>query len=587
MLDATLNVRSVPLSQLRASARNVRKAGGASIDDLAASILAHGLLQNLSVQPSGEAFEVVAGGRRLAALQRLADSGTVPLDLPVPCRIVEPGSAHEASLAENVIRQAMHPADEFEAFGKLACDENLSAAAIAERFGTNEKHVAQRLKLANVAPEILAEYRRGKADLEQMMALALTDDQEAQRRVWAAGKGQPWKRYAHNLKQALTEGEVRSDDKLARYVGAEAYQAAGGVIRKDLFAEERDVYFTDRALLTRLAEEKLQRTADKLAREGWAWTEARISFDYSEQSKFGSAPSERKGTKQTWSAEAKATAGVIVTIGWSGQAEISRGLVRPEDRRAAAKATGKAVEGGKAPKAAKKPDALSFAQVQRLQGFRTAVLRSELATQPRIALAALAADLAMRLLRERDGYAYGGPEPIVRIGADNHFAATPIREGLEAAARPELEQLEDSWRQRLAPHKADIFAWLLEQPESTTHELLACLVASRILAGDNTEQQTDRGQLFAHVAGADMAAHWQVTEEWLAAQPKPYVLAAVAEACGKKAAEPLAKLKKADAARRAAELITAAEPKWLPKPLRAPKAKPAKKAKTDPAEATA
>jgi ParB family transcriptional regulator, chromosome partitioning protein len=72
------NIIAIPLSKLTRSARNVRKSGGDSIDGLATSILVHGLIHNLKVvqqhadngENSGK-YEVVAGGRRFAALQRL------------------------------------------------------------------------------------------------------------------------------------------------------------------------------------------------------------------------------------------------------------------------------------------------------------------------------------------------------------------------------------------------------------------------------------------------------------------------------------------------------------------------------------
>src|ERR1700760_240137 len=115
----------IPLNKLVRSACNVRKMGGESIDDLAASILAHGLLHNLSVtaqiehnKPTGK-FEVVAGARRLAALQKLAKQKKIPKTFAVPCLSVAAAVAPELSLAENTIRQAMHPADQFTAFRGL------------------------------------------------------------------------------------------------------------------------------------------------------------------------------------------------------------------------------------------------------------------------------------------------------------------------------------------------------------------------------------------------------------------------------------------------------------------------------------
>ena len=63
--------RLIPLSKLRPSSRNVRRSGGTSIPELAASIARLGLLQNLAVVASadGEHFDVVAGRRRLTALK--------------------------------------------------------------------------------------------------------------------------------------------------------------------------------------------------------------------------------------------------------------------------------------------------------------------------------------------------------------------------------------------------------------------------------------------------------------------------------------------------------------------------------------
>jgi ParB family chromosome partitioning protein len=86
------NIIAVPLNKLTRSAHNVRNSGGESIDDLASSILVHGLIHNLTVveqladngENSGK-YEVVAGGRRFAALQRLAKQKKVPKTFAVPC----------------------------------------------------------------------------------------------------------------------------------------------------------------------------------------------------------------------------------------------------------------------------------------------------------------------------------------------------------------------------------------------------------------------------------------------------------------------------------------------------------------------
>ena len=62
---------------------------------------------------------MVAGGRRLAALKLLAKRKRIASDFPVPCHVVSPDEAAEVSLAENIVRTPLHPADQFEAFSKL------------------------------------------------------------------------------------------------------------------------------------------------------------------------------------------------------------------------------------------------------------------------------------------------------------------------------------------------------------------------------------------------------------------------------------------------------------------------------------
>jgi ParB family transcriptional regulator, chromosome partitioning protein len=106
------NIIAVPLNKLTRSARNVRKSGGDSIDDLASSILVHGLIHNLTVveqladngKNSGT-YEVVAGGRRFAALQRLAKQKKVPKTFAV---------FHVTSLTRPPLRKPASPRISFE-----------------------------------------------------------------------------------------------------------------------------------------------------------------------------------------------------------------------------------------------------------------------------------------------------------------------------------------------------------------------------------------------------------------------------------------------------------------------------------------
>src|SRR5579863_8450526 len=106
---------AIPLNKLLAWEGNVRKTEpDKGIDELAASIAAHGLLQSLVVRKDKRGkYAVVAGRRRLLALKSLVDSGSVEADKAVPCTVIaDDADASEISLVENVLREPMHPADE-------------------------------------------------------------------------------------------------------------------------------------------------------------------------------------------------------------------------------------------------------------------------------------------------------------------------------------------------------------------------------------------------------------------------------------------------------------------------------------------
>ena len=75
--NESVNTQLIAVGKLEKSTLNVRKTlTQASIDEMKASILSHGLIQNLNVTAAGDgAYHVAAGGRRLAALRRIAGRG--------------------------------------------------------------------------------------------------------------------------------------------------------------------------------------------------------------------------------------------------------------------------------------------------------------------------------------------------------------------------------------------------------------------------------------------------------------------------------------------------------------------------------
>jgi hypothetical protein len=104
-------IKSIPLTKLVQSPRNVRRHGDPAADsELKASIAAHGLLQNLIVRPAARGkFEVEAGERRRCALLALAEEKVLPKRYEVTCLVLEDDAeiAVETSLAENFHRLAM------------------------------------------------------------------------------------------------------------------------------------------------------------------------------------------------------------------------------------------------------------------------------------------------------------------------------------------------------------------------------------------------------------------------------------------------------------------------------------------------
>ena len=285
-------IQSIPLSQLELSPANVRKtsAGTTAFAELKASIAAHGLLENLIVRAidGSDRYAVIAGGRRLTALIDLARKGMLSTDYPVPCRVVDDNAPEsELSLTENVVRAAMHPADQVEAFAGLA-GGGATVADIAARFGVAERLVEQRLRLGNAAPVLLEAYREGGIDLEVLTAFAVTADRDRQIAVWEQVKEQGYRPGAWQIKRMLTEDRVAARTAIARFVGVEAYEAAGGATTRDLFADEEDngVWLDDPELLNKLATAKLESAANDLRPE-WKWAEARIEMDWNAIARFG------------------------------------------------------------------------------------------------------------------------------------------------------------------------------------------------------------------------------------------------------------------------------------------------------------
>ena len=599
----------VALCDLKRSPDNVRRTDrDADLAELMASIEHHGLLQSLTVRARKDAngdghttYEVIAGARRLAALRRLAKKGKVAGDMPVPCRIVEGDAPVELSLAENTQRTPLHPADQFEAFHRLH-KAGASAEEIATRFGISPVLVAKRLRLAAVSPVLMAEFRAGALGLEQMMAFAVTDDREAQERLWSERR-----EHCHNpwaIRRALTESLVDGRDRRARFVGIEAYEAAGGRVVRDLFSEEDTGYFEDGELLTRLAQERLKEEAEAVRSEGWGWVECHIDLDHGAMARLGrifpvrtplseeeqgrldelgsaydalvtelgDEPSEEEQARldgietemetllakqESWDPDRKAEAGAIVALDHAGCVHVERGLVKPNGKDIA--------ETVARHKRSRPADALPDAVRANLSAHLTAALQASVALRPDLAFDLLVARLVRTVFYGEYGSGAVSIDPTCVDASRGHddVGGSPAAAAILARHR-ELEAL--------LPEVDRLMSWLREADETVKRDLLAYCLA-RTLTALQTGQagllpsHEEEVAWIARSLPLDMGAWWRPTgDAFLMRLSKAQMLHVVREALTPGAAENIAGLKKDAMAARAEELLGRTD--WLPVPLR-------------------
>lgn len=270
---------SVPLASLIKSPLNVRTVpySAESVSELADSIKGVGLLQNLVVHAlPGDRHGVAAGGRRLAALNMLAERGILPADWPVRVKVIPQELATAASMTENGHRRDMHPAEQIAGFRAMA-QEGKTPAQIGDLLGYSPRHVQRMLKLADLAPVILDALAEDRITTEHCQALALENDTARQVQVFEAACQSGWggKPEVQTIRRLVTESEVAvAGNSKFRFVGADAFSP--DELRTDLFSDDGDGY-VDRVALDAALLEKLQAVAEYLREaEGWEWCAGRM-----------------------------------------------------------------------------------------------------------------------------------------------------------------------------------------------------------------------------------------------------------------------------------------------------------------------
>lgn len=617
----------VPVSKLAISPLNVRKKQGGGIEELAALIASQGLIHNLVVteqekkgRKTGK-YEVVAGGRRLAALKLLVSDGRLNKDHEVDCRVAGQEEALQLSLTENSGRESMHPADLIMAYRNLT-KAGLPPDEIAPRFGVSPLTVKRYLKLTNVSPKIFALYAEDRMNFEQISALALTEDHELQERIW--NNTPEWQRTGLTFRRLITEKEINMrTSPLARFVGVEAYEAAGGLIRRDLFGQEDDGYMQDAELLESLVLEKLNRAAEAIKEEGHAWVEVRTTFDYSDRAEFGQVRTVRREPDEEEQAKTEALeteleameaefdaydedadetgdlyraieekaeriqaeldalhesmtkpspedieiAGAVVTVDHDGRLRIEQGLIRKEDMKRLLSSQG----GGTGVAGTSKSDGPKPVHSEKLTrmltAHRTAAIQAQMMKRPEVALAALVHRLALQIFST--GYV---SSPIVQVSIERSHLKSDAENIEQSRAAMATEEKRQYWKERIdaaGQGVKTLFGWLLEQPQQDLLDLAAfCTAASTNTVSGRENAPSDDVSELMEALNLDMADWWEPTpENYLSHVSKDRIMAVVGETVALGNADLMRNLKKDQLVQKADEELSGL--RWLPDCLKA------------------
>jgi ParB family chromosome partitioning protein len=625
-------VADIPLNRLKKSPANARKTPHreADIEARAASIGAKGMLHPLVVAPefegetpTGYYFVTIGEGRRLA--QRLrAKRKEIKKTEPIRCVIDTVNDPHEISLDENVSRSDMHPADQFEAFQKVAEDNGWGAEEIAARFGVTPQVVRQRMRLGAVSPKLIALYRDEQLTLDQLMAFAVSDDHARQEQVLDTLS--PFNRQPHAIRRAMTEAKVHADDKRAQFIGCEAYQAAGGTILRDLFVEDYGGWFVDVALLDRMVAQKLEDMADGVRAEGWKWVEVHTDYPHTyalrrvyprpverspeETAQIAALSEEYDGLVEQWAEvedlpsdvdarlkeidaaldafgdgqayapEEIARGGAYVVLGQDGEARVERGFIRPEDEPPIEEPEADEADpaGGGEPHTADDavPEAdeeeadgltpLSDRLILDLSAHRTAGLREALGRQPQVALVAVIHAMALRAFYPVSAQSTCLEIKTVSAALGGHAAGLD-----DSPAARAVESRHAEWVKRLPSGAGELWEALCAMGGDNLLGLLAHCASLTVnalrLPWERRPAVTAHGDVLASAVALDMTKTWSATREaYLARVTKARIGEAVREGVGPEAAERLEGLKKDAMAEVAEQLLTPTG--WLPPLLR-------------------
>ncbi|ENQ2845877.1 hypothetical protein B8017_10430 [Klebsiella pneumoniae] len=621
-------IEMVPLSALVKSPLNVRTIPypPESVREMADSILAVGLIQNLVVHTLPDGLSgVAAGGRRLAALQLLQREQRIDAGHQVIVKRVSDELAVVASMVENNNRVAMHPAEQISGFRTLS-EQGKTPAQIGDQLGYSSRHVQRMLKLASLAPELIALLAENTLDVEQCQALSLESDPARQVEIYQRVKAQHSYAPAHMLKRAITDTEISVRDARFMFVGREAYEAAGGEVREDLFSAQEGGGTADGVLVGRLVQEKLESAALAVEmQEGWSWSLARegavrnygddrehylvlpepegeLSAD--EQRRLDELYATQEATAtyedeaaiqvlideieeaasiRAWTPEQKAACGVVVSLS-DGELCIQRGVQKKVQAAVADAQESTVSQASIHVVASSTPDVaegISVPLLKKMSSERTLAVQAELVRQPQKAVALMVWRLCSCVFH----YCITTRHPFVmNLGVHHSSLTSEAPTGENGQAWQSLMQ-EKARLEAMLPEgwKNDFTTFFALDGQTLMSLMVFCTACSVDGVQTREHGHTSRSDLDGVEAalGFHLRNWWQPTaDNFLGLLSKNQIVAALKDAGLTGAASDAEKMKKGDAASHAEQWLSGT--RWVPGWMQSPDAATPEEADTTP-----
>lgn len=161
------SILSLPVEAVERNPEQPRKRfDEAKLDELAASIRQHGIVEPILVRKEGGRYRILAGERRWRAAQRAGLK-----EVPALVREATDREAFELALVENLQRADLNAIEEAEAYEVLSSDHGLTQEEIATRVGKERSTVANALRLLKLPEEVRDAVRSGQLDMGHARAL--------------------------------------------------------------------------------------------------------------------------------------------------------------------------------------------------------------------------------------------------------------------------------------------------------------------------------------------------------------------------------------------------------------------------------